>query len=524
MSIASRLVVCLIALFAVTAAPAMAAGTVQVGVSGAGKVTAPGIDCLRVVNGSTAGDCSEDYANVRECFDGPIKPICLFVPPTISFSAVGSAAGFAFDGWTGDCADQGAVCTLEIVSNVRMTAVFKDVQDPGVSLTHPGALLRGAVTLTANASDNAGIARVDFTLGGVTVSDAVAPFSAGFDTAVMKDGATQAKAVAVDTSGRTKEHAIAVTLDDTAPTAQVDGPDGATFVPGTTPTWTIQASDATSGVKTVTCSLVAAGAPASFAPCPAGGFTAPVKGDGAYVFTTRVTDFAGNVAEIVRTYAIDGIPPSSSVLSGVADGATTSETSLTWAFASEPGASFACRVYPAALTPGPFAPCSAAGSHTAAGFAPGVYAFEVQATDAAGNVEAGSAKRTFTVVPAPAAASGSASGLNAASKSAPQIRVNVTFTFKDSTKKHTTLTSLMVRGVPTGATVSAKGFKKTNAKGDVSLKKLLRKPFKAGSTLTITVSKPGMGTAIKTLKILPRKTPTVSTKCQAPGATKATAC
>ena len=27
-----------------------------------------------------------------------------------------------------------------------------------------------------------------------------------------------------------------------------------------------------------------------------------------------------------------------------------------------------------------------------------------------------------------------------------------------------------------------------------------------------------MGTAIKTLKILPRKTPTVSTKCQAPGA------
>ena len=136
------------------------------------------------------------------------------------------------------------------------------------------------------------------------------------------------------------------------------------------------------------------------------------------------------------------------MLSGVADGATTSETSLTWAFASEPGASFACRVYPAALTPGPFAPCSAAGSHTAAGFAPGVYAFEVRATDAAGNVEAGSAKRTFTVVPAPAAASGSASGLSAASKSAPQIRVNVTFTFKNSTKKQTTLTSLMVPGRP----------------------------------------------------------------------------
>ncbi|MDA0168563.1 Ig-like domain-containing protein [Solirubrobacter taibaiensis] len=520
MSIARLVLVC-VAFFAATATPALAAGTLSVSVSGPGRVVGSGIDCSRALGGSVTGDCSEDYANVRECIDGPIRPICLLVPPFVGVTAGAGAPGFAFDGWTGDCAGFGASCSLEMDADYRATAVFKDVQDPSVTLTNPGALLRGGVTLIASASDNAGIARVDFTLAGVTVSDSAAPYSAGFDTAVMKDGATQAKAVAVDTSGRTKEHAIAVTLDDTAPTAQVDGPNGVTFVPGATPAWTIQASDATSGVKTVTCSLVATGAPASFSPCPAGGFTAPVKGDGAYVFTTRVTDFAGNVAEVVRTYAIDGIAPLSSVLSGVADGATTSETSLTWAFESEPGASFACRVYPAALTPGPFAPCSAAGSHTAAGFAPGVYAFEVQATDAAGNVEVGSVRRTFTVAPAPA---GGGSSLNAAAKSAPQIRVNVTFTFKNSTKKQTTLTSLMVRGVPTGATVSAKGFKKTNAKGDVSLKKLLKKPFKAGSTITITVSKPGMGTAIKTLKILPRKTPTVSTKCQAPGATNATAC
>ncbi len=45
MSIASRLVVCFIALFAATAAPAMAAGTVQIGISGAGSVSATGISC-----------------------------------------------------------------------------------------------------------------------------------------------------------------------------------------------------------------------------------------------------------------------------------------------------------------------------------------------------------------------------------------------------------------------------------------------------------------------------------------------
>jgi hypothetical protein len=234
-----------------------------------------------------------------------------------------------------------------------------------------------------------------------------------------------------------------------------------------------------------------------------------------------------------------------SIGAGAADGAILSATSLTWEFSAAEAASFACRVYPAALTPGAFAPCSSAASHTAAGFSPGVYTFEVRATDAVGNVETPSVKRTFTVVPAPptppvedttpvppapgpgpAAPVGSSNpaGLNAAGKSAPQIRVNLTFTFSNSTKKQTKLTSLVLKDVPAGATVSAKGFKKTKAAGTVSLKKLLAKPFKAGTRITITISKPGMGTAIKTLKILPRKTPVVSTKCQAPGATRAVAC
>ena len=75
-SIASRLVVCFIALFAATAAPAMAAGTVQVGISGAGSVSATGISCAKAAGGGLSGDCSESYLNVRECIDSPIRPIC----------------------------------------------------------------------------------------------------------------------------------------------------------------------------------------------------------------------------------------------------------------------------------------------------------------------------------------------------------------------------------------------------------------------------------------------------------------
>ena len=100
--------------------------------------------------------------------------------------------------------------------------------------------------------------------------------------------------------------------------------------------------------------------------------------------------------------SIDATPPVTSVSGGVDDGATTTDTAFTWSFSASEAASFACRVYPAALTPGDFAPCSAGAAHTASGFAPGVYTFEVRATDAVGNVEATPVKRTFTVVPAAA--------------------------------------------------------------------------------------------------------------------------
>ena len=65
--------------------------------------------------------------------------------------------------------------------------------------------------------------------------------------------------------------------------------------------------------------------------------------------------------------------------SGPADGSSSTDTSATFGFtASEAGSTFECRVYPAALTPPAFGACSAAAGHTASGFSPGTYAFEVR--------------------------------------------------------------------------------------------------------------------------------------------------
>jgi hypothetical protein len=544
-SIARNVVLLCLLLLAVSASPALADGSVQVGITGAGAVAAEtGIDCHRAIGGqTTVGVCSAGYEDVEQCAGPVYRPICLWVPPVVTFSAQ-PARGYSFDGWTGQCAGQSAHCTLTIKGGYKTTAVFKDTEDPSIKFKGPASVVRGEVVLSAEAGDNTGVARVDFKLGGVTVSDSAAPYSASFDTRKLGDGATQAVATAVDVTGRSAALSVATTVDNTVPTVTVGGPNGAVFGPGATPAWTIAAGDTASGVKSVQCSLVAAGAGSDFKPCGAS-FTAPVKPHGAYALVVRVTDNANNVTDVGRGYSIDAIAPVTTIGAGAADSAVVSDPSLTWEFSAAEAASFACRVYPAALTPGAFAPCSSAASHTAAGFSPGVYTFEVRATDAVGNVETSSVKRTFTVVPPPPApvvenpvpestpaplpgpageGHANPAGLNAAGKSAPQIRVNLTFTFSNSTKKQTKLTSLVLKGVPAGATVSAKGFKKTNAAGTVSLKKLLSKPFKAGTLISIKVSKPGMGTAIKTLKILPRKTPVVSTKCQAPGATRAVAC
>ena len=95
---------------------------------------------------------------------------------------------------------------------------------------------------------------------------------------------------------------------------------------------------------------------------------------------------------------VDDVLPDTRITQGPDDGSATSNTSLTFAFdADEPGSTFECRVYPAALTPPAFDNCSGAGTHTASGFSPGTYSFEVRATDTAGNRDATPAKRTFTV-------------------------------------------------------------------------------------------------------------------------------
>jgi subtilisin family serine protease len=81
-----------------------------------------------------------------------------------------------------------------------------DTTVPTVTVTAPsaGATLTGTVTLSANASDNVGVARVDFLVDGLMVgSDTTAPFSFAWDSSAVVNGSHSVVARALDAAGNT---------------------------------------------------------------------------------------------------------------------------------------------------------------------------------------------------------------------------------------------------------------------------------------------------------------------------------
>jgi hypothetical protein len=134
---------------------------------------------------------------------------------------------------------------------------------------------------------------------------------------------------------------------------------------------------------------------------------------------------------------------------------------------------------------------------------PGPKTFTVTASDRAGN--AASLTHTYIVVAPPP----------------PTVNASVSFAFA---RAHGGLrfTSLLVKDVPRGATVTARlrhgrRFVKRNAHGTVALRRFEHRTLKRGTRLTVSVTKAGAIGRIKTL-VVNRTGVTVTTTCLPPGA------
>src|SRR6266540_2961762 len=105
--------------------------------------------------------------------------------------------------------------------------VSNDTTPPTVAITSPasGAAVRGTIAVNANASDNVGVAGVQFKLDGANlgVEDTASPYSVSWNTTGASNGSHTLTAVARDAAGNTAtSSAVTVTVDNTPPTVTIN--------------------------------------------------------------------------------------------------------------------------------------------------------------------------------------------------------------------------------------------------------------------------------------------------------------
>jgi hypothetical protein len=109
-----------------------------------------------------------------------------------------------------------------------------DTAPPTVAFTAPtsGALVNGNVTVTASASDNVGVTRVEFLQGSTVVTtDTVAPYT--FTWSSAPNGPATLTARAYDAAGNSAAANVSFTVDRLQPTVSITAPTNGTTVSGT---------------------------------------------------------------------------------------------------------------------------------------------------------------------------------------------------------------------------------------------------------------------------------------------------
>jgi hypothetical protein len=119
------------------------------------------------------------------------------------------------------------------ISNSVVVTVANDASPPAVSLTSPssGATVGGKVMISANASDNVGVSRVEFYVNGLLMCTSTsAPYSFDWDsTSAVNGSACTLSARAYDTAGNVGQSAQVTVTVVQPPASQ------ATAVPGLSP-------------------------------------------------------------------------------------------------------------------------------------------------------------------------------------------------------------------------------------------------------------------------------------------------
>ncbi|HKA91134.1 MAG TPA: Ig-like domain-containing protein, partial [Haliangiales bacterium] len=274
-----------------------------------------------------------------------------------------------------------------------------DAQPPTTSITSPagGAIVSGTITVTADAADNVGVARVELRLdGALLATDATAPYAWSWNTTGAASGAHSLTTVAYDAAGNQgSSFAVMVTVDNvdlTPPTTSITSPPGGATVAGTI-TVTADAADNV-GVARVELwldgALLATDTIAPYA------WTWDTTGaaNGAHSLATVAYDAAGNQGTspaVTVTVNNDVTPPTAPA--NLQASPAKRRINLSWTAATDNVGVTGYRIWRSSTAGGPFTQIatSATTAYTNTGLPPrSTWYYFVTAADAAGNVSASS--------------------------------------------------------------------------------------------------------------------------------------
>lgn len=315
-----------------------------------------------------------------------------------------------------------AKATDTSANEATSTAVSAAVQNadtslPTVSLTAPAAdatISGTAVTISASATDNIGVAKVEFFVGATIVgTDATEPYSITWNSASAPDGPVSITAKATDTSGNAITSAArSATVKNTGPAVALTAPDDGATVSGKSVTISATATDSVPITKVEFFAGATLIATDTSAPYSIKWMSTTVA-DGAYVLTAKATDNLDLVTTSAgRTVTVRNDTTSPTVsLSAPAAGATVSGSSVSISASASDNIGVAkveFFVGAALVGTDTTSPYSIAWDSTSVG--DGNVSLTAQATDVNANV-ATSAARTITVHNAPVATTISNAGL-----------------------------------------------------------------------------------------------------------------
>jgi hypothetical protein len=180
---------------------------------------------------ATASDSSSAVTKVEIYVDGILKSTIASSPYTYVWNTGVTAGSHTIQAKAYD-----TFSNVGTSSTVNVTVT--DQTNPTVSVTAPsaGSFVAGsAVTLTANAADNIGVAGVQFKVDGTNVGaeDTTSPYSVTWSTTGLSNAAHSITATARDAAGNTAtSSSISATVDNAAPTVAITSPAAGATVNG----------------------------------------------------------------------------------------------------------------------------------------------------------------------------------------------------------------------------------------------------------------------------------------------------